>query len=56
MWNETAATIAKDSMQKELTPKKTVKRWELPKLLRYIHNNKSLYKSVTLDEMKQEKI
>ena len=33
-----------------------MKRWELPKLLRYIHNNKSLYKSVTSEEMKQEKI
>ena len=56
MWNETAATQAKDSMQQQFTPKKTVKRWELPKLLKYIHNNKCLYKSVTLDEMKQEKI
>ncbi len=56
MWNETAATQAKDSIQQQFTPKKTVKRWELPKLLRYISSNKGLYKSVTLDEMKQEKI
>ena len=43
-------------MQQQFTPKKTVKRWELPKLLKYIHNNKCLYKSVTSEEMKQEKI